>query len=70
MSVLKNDSDVNIRKSPELLYDNLNLNDLISDSEVESYFQEIKEKKLYAFYSDYGEYFLDKKVNATPESVC
>ena len=49
--------------------DYLNLNDLISDSEVESYFQEIKEKKLYAFYSDYGEYFIDKKVNATPEII-
>ena len=49
--------------------DYLNLNDLISDSEVESYFQEIKEKKLYAFYSDYGEYFIDKKINATPEII-
>jgi len=47
----------------------LNLNDLISDSEIESYFKEIKEKKLYEFYCDYGNYFLDKNVKATPEII-
>jgi len=51
------------------LQNNLKLVKLISDEEIESFYKEIQEKKLYEFYCDYGNYLLDKNHNATPELI-
>ena len=33
----------------------------ITDSEIEKFYEEVENKKLYEFYADYGNYILDKK---------
>ena len=40
----------------------LNLENVITDSEKEKFFKEIENKKLYDFYSDYGIYLIEKKI--------
>jgi hypothetical protein len=47
----------------------LNLENAINDSETQKFFNEIKNKKLYEFYADYGLYLLDKKIRANPEII-
>ena len=47
--------------------DYLNLNDLISDSEIKNFYNEVKEKKLYEFYNDFGNYLLDKNIHLNTE---
>ena len=45
----------------------LKLEDTISDAEIEAFYKEIENKKLYEFYADYGNYLLNKKNNANEE---
>ena len=52
-----------------LLKDVIKLDNSISDEEIEKFYKEIEKKELYEFYSDYGNYLLDKKNNATPEII-
>ena len=40
-----------------------------SDLETEKFYEEIKNKKIYDFYSDYGDYLLFKTQKATPEII-
>ena len=47
----------------------LNLENAFTDSETQKFFNEIKNKKLYEFYADYGLYLLDKKIRANPEII-
>ena len=47
----------------------LKLENSLSDSEVEKFYKEIENKKLYDFYGDYGNYLLDKKIRANSEIV-
>ena len=42
---------------------------MISESDIENFYKEIKDKKLYEFYSDYGNYLLDKKNKANEEII-
>ena len=42
---------------------------MISESDIENFYKEVKDKKLYEFYSDYGNYLLDKKNNSDPEII-
>ena len=39
----------------------LKMEDSISDLEIEKYYKEVENKKLYEFYCDYGNYLIDKK---------
>ena len=41
----------------------------ISDSEIEKFYKEIENKKLYEFYADYGNYILDKKTRPFQELI-
>ena len=45
----------------------LKLENTISDTEIEAFYKEIENKKLYEFYADYGNYLLNKKNNANEE---
>ena len=47
----------------------LKLENSISDWEIEAFFKEIKNKQLYEFYGDYGNYLLDKKKNSNKEII-
>ena len=47
----------------------LNVGKIISDNEIENYYKEIKEKKLYEFYNDYGNYLLNKKLKVNQEII-
>jgi len=47
----------------------LKLENIISDSEIEAFYKEIENKKLYEFYADYGNYLLNKKNNANEEII-
>ena len=47
----------------------LKLGEIISDSEIEKFYKEVEEKKLYEFYCDYGNYLLDKKIKANKEII-
>ena len=49
--------------------ESLKLQNLISDPEIETFYKEIVNKKLYEFYSDYGNYLLDKTENGNPEII-
>ena len=49
--------------------DYLDLKNIMSDSEVETFYKEIKEKKMYEFYEDYGNYLLDEKIKSNPEII-
>ena len=49
--------------------DNLKLDKVISDSEIQNFYKEVKDKKLYEFYSDYGNYVLDKNIKANKEII-
>ena len=48
---------------------NLKLGNIISDSEIENFYKEVKDKKLYELYCDYGNYLLDKKERANLEII-
>ena len=47
----------------------LKLDKIISDSEIEKFYKEIEEKKLYEFYCDYSNYLLDEKIKANQEVI-
>ena len=47
----------------------LKLENSISDAEIEAFYKEIENKKLYEFYADYGNYLLNKKNNANEEII-
>ena len=47
----------------------LNLEKIIPDSEIEIFYQDIKNKKLYDYYIDYGNYLLDKKTHSNKEII-
>jgi len=49
--------------------DYLKLENSISDEEIETFYKEIENKKLYEFYADYGNYLLNKKNNANEEII-
>ena len=42
---------------------------IIPDSEIEIFYQDIKNKKLYDYYIDYGNYLLDKKTHSNKEII-
>ena len=68
----KNESDYTyyIAKNKAIFFSNyLKLENEISDSEIEQFYKEIENKKLYEFYADYGNYLLDKKIRANPEII-
>ena len=48
---------------------NLKLENFLSDSDIEKFYKEIEDKKLYEFYGDYGNYLLDKNIRTTPEII-
>ena len=57
-------------KSKSIYYQNyFKLGNIISDADIENFYKEVKDKKLYEFYSDYGNYLLDKKNNSDPEII-
>ena len=45
------------------------LRNLLSDTEIETFYKEIENKNLYEFYSDYGNYLLDKRDKADTEII-
>ena len=47
----------------------LKLENVITDLEIENFYKEIENKKLYEFYADYVNYQLDKKIRANPEII-
>ena len=47
----------------------LKLQNLFSDTEIETFYKEIQNKELYEFYSDYGNYLIDKKDKADIEII-
>ena len=47
----------------------MNLEDSITDSEIENFYKDIENKKLYQFYSDYGNYLINKINKATPDII-
>ena len=49
--------------------DHLKLENPISEEEIEAFYKEIENKKLYEFYADYGCYLLDKKNNPNEEII-
>ena len=49
--------------------DYMKLGNIITDSEIEDFYKEVKTKKLYEFYSDYGNYYLYKKNNSNQEII-
>ena len=42
---------------------------LISEEEIENFYKEITNKKIYEFYCDYGNYILDKKISSDLEII-
>ena len=44
----------------------LKIEDSISDLEIEKYYKEVENKKLYEFYCDYGNYLIDKENKSNP----
>ena len=57
-------------KSKSIYYQNyFKLGNIISDADIENFYKEVKDKKLYEFYSDYGNYLLDKIDNSTLEII-
>ena len=49
--------------------DYLKIENGISDDEIEKFYQEIVNKKIYQYYSDYGNYLLDKSSHITKEII-
>ena len=47
----------------------LNIKDIMTDEEIEAFYKDIENKKLYEFFSDYGNYLIDKKDNSNPEII-
>ena len=47
----------------------LKLENTKSDAEIEAFYKEIENKKLYEFYADYGNYLLNKKENSNEEII-
>ena len=47
----------------------LKLNDSMTEEEIEKFYKEVEEKKLYELYCDYGNYLLEKKNNADKEVI-
>ena len=68
----KNDSDYayyNAKNKSIFFCNYLKLEHLMTDSEIEKFYKEIENKKLYEFYGDYANYLLDKKNNANEEII-
>ena len=59
----------NARNKCVYFRESMNLKTIISDTEIEKFYKEIEDKKLYQFYGDYGNYLLDKKDKANPEII-
>ena len=47
----------------------LNLQNIISEEFIEDFYNEVENKKLYEFYSDYGNYLLLNKINSIPKII-
>ena len=47
----------------------LKLDKVLSDSDIENFYKEIENKKLYDFYCDYGNYLLEKTIKPNPETI-
>jgi hypothetical protein len=47
----------------------LNIENEFSNSDIDNFYKEIENKKLYEFYADYGNYLLDKKSKANEEII-
>ena len=67
-----NESDIayyNAKNKCTYFKDFLKLDKIISDDEIENFYKEVKEKKLYDFYTDYGNYLLDKHITANQDII-
>ena len=49
------------------LRNSLKLQSVVSDEDMDKFYKEIENKKLYEFYGDYGNYLLDKKIRTNAE---
>jgi len=47
----------------------LNIENYLTDKEIEIFYEEIEKKKLYQYYSDYGNYLLDKTNIVSPKII-
>ena len=47
----------------------LNIDNSLSNEEIEKFYKEIVDKKIYQYYSDYGNYLLDKLDSITPKII-
>ena len=68
----KNENDFayyNARNKSIFFRDYLDLKDFMTELEIEKIYEEIKEKKLYEFYNDYGKYLLDKNNKANNDII-
>ena len=46
---------------------NLNIENYLTDKEIEEFYEEMEKKKIYKYYSDYGNYLLDKTNIVNPK---
>ena len=46
---------------------NLNIENYLTDKEIEEFYEEMEKKNLYQYYSDYGKYLLDKTHIVNPK---
>ena len=59
-----------LAKNKAIFFSNyLKLGNEISDLEIEQFYKEIENKKIYELYADYGNYLLDKKNRANSEII-
>ena len=68
----KNENDYayyNARNKSIFFRDYLDLKNLMTELEIETIYNELKEKKLYEFYNDYGNYLLDKNIKANNDII-
>ena len=47
----------------------LNIGNIMSDTEIENFYKEVENKKIYELYSDYGNYLMDKIDNSNQEII-
>ena len=70
--VPKNDHDLayyNAKNKSIFFTSYLKLENSMADKEIEIFYKEIENKKLFEFYGDYGNYLLDKKNNSNQEII-
>ncbi len=70
--IQKNDQDLayyNAKNKCAFFRSYLNFENIIPESDIDNFYKEIEQKKLYEFYADYGNYLIDKKHNANEEII-